>query len=376
MSADAGQPLPALLSRAAGLVDAADTAAGTRSWWPALRRTPKTLWDDDISDHAAALTYYAILAILPSLLVTVLAFGMISPGTAEQFIAHVTHYAPGQSGTQLNDLLAGALQPHSTAWTLLATGTVSAVWSSCSYLAVFRRALHHMHRVPDQRSPWRTAHRIVGTALGLLALLAASALVLIVSGPVARSVGALLHLDEGVQLFWSIARWPLLLFLVGVLVVVLFHTGPPSAYRRRHSLPGGALAAALWLTVSAGFAVYTAVLGTYSRLYGSLAGIVVFLIWLWLSNLALLAGAQFTAELHKAAEAAEAVEAHATDEFDGTDGTDKAKGPHGDEDEDTRATATAPPAPPRARAARRIATALKGRGDGRRGRPLAPPPGG
>ncbi|MGW5399627.1 YihY/virulence factor BrkB family protein [Streptomyces sp. NPDC003952] len=276
-------------------------AHSARMWWPALRRTPVTMWNDDISDYAAALTYYAILAILPTLLVTVVAFGIISPDTATQFTTLVAHYAPGQSGSELHDLLAGALEQPSTAWTLLAAGTASALWSSCSYLAVFRRALHRMHRVPDRRSAWRKAHRILATALALLILLAISALVLILSGPLARTLGGLLHLDNSVPYLWTILRWPLLLSLVAVLVVVLFHTGPPSAYRRRRSLPGGSLAAALWLTVSAGFTVYTSLLSTYNRLYGSLAGIVVFLIWLWLSNLALLAGAQLTAELHEPA---------------------------------------------------------------------------
>ncbi|GHB29913.1 ribonuclease [Streptomyces xanthochromogenes] len=277
-----------------------NTASPYASWWPALRRTPVTMWNDDVTDYAAALTYYAILAVLPALLVTALAFGLISPPAAEQFIAGITHYAPGQSGPELHGLLAHTAQEQSAAWTLVAAGLTSAVWSSCSYLAVFRRALHAMHRIPDRRSPWRKAHRIVATALILLALLGICALVLILSGPVAQDVGHLLHVDSEVPLVWSLVRWPLLLTLVALLVVVVFHTGPPSAHRRRNSLPGGMLAAALWLTVSAGFALYTSVLGTYSRLYGSLAGIVVFLIWLWLSNLALLTGAQFAAELHKA----------------------------------------------------------------------------
>nr|WP_246619406.1 YihY/virulence factor BrkB family protein [Streptomyces corallincola] len=257
------------------------------------------MWNDDITDYAAALTYYAILTVLPSLLVTVLAFELISPGTAEGFIAHVTHYAPGQSGTELHDVLARMLSRHSAAWTLLAAGAASALWSACSYLAVFRRALHGMHRIPDSRSPFRRAHRIVLTALLLLALLVVSALMLMLTGPVAEYLGRLMHLDRAVPLVWSVARWPLLGFLVALLVVVVFHTGPAPARRRRYSLPGGALAAVLWLAASAGFALYTSVLGTYSRLYGSLAGVVVFLIWLWLSNLSLLAGAQFTAELHK-----------------------------------------------------------------------------
>ncbi|MGW4704082.1 YhjD/YihY/BrkB family envelope integrity protein [Streptomyces sp. NPDC004285] len=180
-----------------------------------------------------------ILAILPALLVTVLAFAFVSPGTAEQFTAHVTRYAPGESGAELHELLGRALDRRSAAWTLLAAGAASALWSSCSYLAVSRRALHAMHRVPDRRSTWRRAHRILVTALVLLVLLVVGALVLILGGPVAKSVGCVLHLDDSVSLVRTLVRWPLLLFLVAVLVVVLFRTGPPSARLRRHSLPGG-----------------------------------------------------------------------------------------------------------------------------------------
>ncbi|MGN9815177.1 YihY/virulence factor BrkB family protein [Streptomyces sp. SD11] len=273
---------------------------GTRTpaaWGVALRRTPLSMWRDDVSDYAAALTYYAILAVLPSLFVTVIAFSMISPGTAEDFIAHVTAYAPDQSGTQLHDVLTQTLRDGSAAWTLLAGGVVSALWSASSYLAVFRRALHRMHHEADHRSPWHTAPRILLTAFALLGLLLVSALLLLLTGPIAETTGRLLGLDAMAAWTWNLLRWPLLLCLVALLVVIVFHTGPVPARRRKHSVPGGILAAGLWLVVSGGFALYTSALGTYSKLYGSLAGAVVFLIWLWLSNLALLAGAQFTAEL-------------------------------------------------------------------------------
>ncbi|MEU5115898.1 YihY/virulence factor BrkB family protein [Streptomyces longwoodensis] len=274
--------------------------AGLDGWWPALRRTPVSLWNDDISDYAAALTYYAILAVLPALLVTVLSFGLISPGTAQKLVAQVTAYAPGGSGADLHRVLVRALRADGAAWPLLAGGTVSALWSASSYLAVFRRALHRMHRVEDPRSSWHRAHRILLTALALLVLLAVSALVLLLTGPVAESVGRLFGLGAKVAWAWSLLRWPLLLCLVAGLVIIVFRHGPPPSRRRRHSVPGGVLAAGLWLAASAGFAVYVSGFGTYSRLYGSLAGAVVFLVWLWLTNLALLAGAQFTAELVRA----------------------------------------------------------------------------
>lgn len=267
------------------------------AWWPALRRTPVSLWNDDITDYAAALTYYAILAVLPAMLATVLAFGLISPDTAEEFISHVTAYAPADSGADLHAVLSHALSADGTAWPLLVTGAVSALWSASSYLAVFRRALHRMHRVEDRRSTWRKAHRIVLTALVLLGLLLVGSLTLLLTGPLAEAVGRTLGMDATAAWAWSLLRWPVLLCLVALLVVVVFHTGPACARRRGHTLPGGVLAAALWLTVSAGFSSYASTLGAYSRLYGSLSGIVVFLVWLWLSNLALLSGAQFAAEL-------------------------------------------------------------------------------
>ncbi|MEV0932278.1 YihY/virulence factor BrkB family protein [Streptomyces phaeochromogenes] len=272
------------------------------AWWPALRRTPASLWNDDITDYAAALTYYAILAVLPAMLATVLAFGMISPDTAKEFVTHVTAYAPAQSGAELHTVLTRALGTDGTVWPLLVAGAASALWSASSYLAVFRRALHHMHRVEDRRSPWRKAPRIVLTALALLGLLLVGSLTLLLTGPLAEAVGRTLGVDTTAAWAWSLLRWPVLLCLVALLVVVVFHTGPAGARRRGRSLPGGALAAALWLTVSAGFSSYASTLGAYSRLYGSLSGIVVFLIWLWLSNLALLSGAQFAAELAKGAD--------------------------------------------------------------------------
>ncbi|RKE16825.1 YihY/virulence factor BrkB family protein [Streptomyces sp. TLI_171] len=259
------------------------------------------MWTDDITDFAAALTYYAILAVLPALLATVVGFALISPAAARDAAARLAALVPDQAGVELGGVLAQAVGGGSAGWTLLVAGAASALWSCCSYLAVFRRALHRMHGTSDRRSPLRTAPRIVVTAAVLLVLLAVGALALILSGPVAQGVGRVLHLGGTAPLVWSALRWPVLLVVAAALVLIAFRTGPEQAWRRWGSLPGGALAAALWLVFSAGFALYTSTLGAYSRLYGSLAGAVVFLLWLWLSNLALLAGAQFTAELRRAA---------------------------------------------------------------------------
>ncbi|MFD9541857.1 YihY/virulence factor BrkB family protein [Streptomyces sp. NPDC060022] len=269
------------------------------SWRTALRRTPVSLWNDDLSDWAAALTYYAILALLPALLVTVSVIGLANPGATNALIIDITAFAPAESGAALRQPLEAATHERTAVWLLVATGSVSAVWSASSYLAVFRRALHAMHKVKDTRPALRQAHIIVASAIGLLVLLMASAFALVLTGPLARWFGERTGLTHAGETLWAVLKWPVLLCLVACLILVLFSTGPRTARGVRRGLPGGVLAAFLWLFASAGFALYATHVGSYSRLYGSLAGLVVFLIWIWFTNLALLAGAQFNVELER-----------------------------------------------------------------------------
>lgn len=307
-----------------GIKGAVPSWAQTRT---ALRRTPLSVWNDDLTDWAASLTYYSVLALLPAFIVTVSLIGLADPPATEQLIAHISALAPAQSGTTLHHALAGMAHQRTAAWFVVGGATVSAVWSSCSYLAVFRRALHFMHRVKDDRPPWRKAPRILGTALVLLALLICSAVALLVSGPLARAVGRAVGLGGAAEATWNAVKWPFLLGLVTVLVLVLFRSGPPASRGVRRGVPGGVLAVLLWLVASAGFAVYASYVGTFNRLYGSLAGPVVFLVWLWFSHLSLLTGAQFNAELARAAAKPRRVPAPAREATPGP-----APGPSGEED--------------------------------------------
>ncbi|MET9296104.1 YihY/virulence factor BrkB family protein [Streptomyces sp. NPDC003077] len=263
----------------------------------ALRRTPVSVWNDDVSDWAASLTYYSVLALLPAVLVTVSLIGLADPSATNVLINHLSELAPAESGGTVRQALTSMAHHSTAAWMLVGGATVSAVWSSCSYLAVFRRALHAMHRVKDDRPPWRKAPRILATALVLLALLITSAVALLVSGPVARWAGRALHLGSAGETTWNLLKWPLLLVLATVLVMVLFRSGPACSRGVRRAAPGGVLAVLLWLVASAGFTLYASYVGTFNRLYGSLAGSVVFLVWLWFSHLSLLSGAQFNVEL-------------------------------------------------------------------------------
>lgn len=303
-SATPARTASARVTEGAGALPAPAGPAGAPSLWArrgaALRRTPVAMWNDDVSDWAAALTYYAILALLPALLVTVSLISLVSPDTTQTLIAEVTDWAPAQSGSALNEVLTEMAGARSAALTVVFAGAVSALWSASSYAAVFRRALHQMHGVKDTRPVWRKAHRVLMTAVALLALLAASALVLVLSGSLAQAVGERAGVGDAGQAAWNVMKWPALVCLVVLLVLVLFRNAPPAERGWRQSLPGGLLAALLWLVSSGLFTLYASGFGTYGKLYGSLAGVVVFLVWLWVSNLALLAGAQFTVEMARA----------------------------------------------------------------------------
>lgn len=281
--------IPRTASRPSGPPVAA-LAARTRA---ELRRTAVRVWTDNLADHAAALTYYAVLALLPALVIAVSLVGLLGGATRDRLITELTSYAPPQSAQVLRDALGGLAAEQSSMWALLISGVLSALWSACSYLAVFRRALHTMHGVPDRRPPLRAAHTLLLNAALLLVLLVVAAAVLVVSGPAARWVARTAG-GSGPEAI-ALLRWPVLLAAVTFLVLILFRTGPDRGRGTRRGLPGGVLAAVLWLAASVLFTLYTG-LDTYGRLYGSLAGIVVFLVWLWIANLALLTGAQFNAE--------------------------------------------------------------------------------
>ncbi|GAA3507121.1 YihY/virulence factor BrkB family protein [Streptomyces showdoensis] len=266
----------------------------TRLWSTAVR-----LWEDNVADYAAALTYYAVLALVPALLVSVSLVGLAGADTREHLIRDLTSYAPPQSAQVLRQALEGITSSPSSLWPLLVSGVLSALWSASSYLSVFRRALHAMHRLPDTRRPLRAAHVLLLTSGALLALLVMGAASLVATGPVVRRLAAAAGRSGADAM--TLLRWPVLLVIVTALILILYRTGPVQGRGLRRGFAGGALAAFLWLGASALFTLYTQ-FGTYSRLYGSLAGIIVFLVWLWFGNLSLLAGAQFNAVRARQAE--------------------------------------------------------------------------
>ncbi|MEV4947121.1 YihY/virulence factor BrkB family protein [Streptomyces sp. NPDC053755] len=263
----------------------------------ALARTPVAVWADDLTDWAAALTYYAVLAVFPALLVIVFSTALLGTGSPQEVIAQLEAFVPEAAHPVLAQALGSPREDQSVRWMLVVLTGGAALWSATSYLAVFRRALHAMYGVPDCRPAWRTLPAVLLRAVTVLALLVSGVLTLTATERVARAIGRGTGRDHQAALVWAGLRWPLLLLVVVALVLLLFRSGPPEGRGVRQTVAGGALAVLLWLLASVGFAFYAAHIATYDRLYGSLAGVVAFLVWLWVSHVVLLAGAQFNAEL-------------------------------------------------------------------------------
>jgi membrane protein len=279
-----------------------------RAWWHALRDAAKAYSSNQIGDRAAALTYYSVLAVFPGLIVLISLLGVLGDqGTVDGLLRIIGDLGPPSAIDTLRGPLDKIVQHSGQAGVALALGSALALWSASGYIGGFIRASNRIWDVDDERPFWKLRPLQVVITLGLVLVVTALLFALVLSGPLADAVGAELGVGGTVLDIWSIVKWPLL-FVVAVFTIAFLYRVSPDF---RHQgiawlLPGSALATVLWLIGSAGFSLYVSHFGSYSNTYGSLGGAIVFLIWLWLSNSAILFGAQFAAELERTAEAATA----------------------------------------------------------------------
>ena len=268
-----------------------------RSWWAALKRTVTSVQDNQLMDWAAALTYYAVLSVFPGLIVLTAAIGLLGPAATRTLIDSINSVDIGQG----RDLLVAAIQnAHAAAGPLAVLGLLGALWASTGYIGGFMRANNAVYGIAEGRPLWKTLPLQIGLTLAMITMLGACAFGLAVSGPIADQVGRWVGIGSTGLLIWGIAKWPVIIVLVSLAVCMLYWAAPNVRQSRPRFLwltPGGVLAVLLWLAASAGFGIYVANFASYNKIYGSLAGVVVFLVWLWISNLAVLLGAAFDAEL-------------------------------------------------------------------------------
>ncbi|WP_051804263.1 YihY/virulence factor BrkB family protein [Streptomyces griseus] len=268
------------------------------SWTAVLKGSVREFTEDELMDRAAALTYYGVLALFPALLALVSLLGVGGRRTTDRVTESLRELAPGPA----RDVLEQALQTLSgntgTGALMAGLGFLVALWSASGYVGAFMRAANHVHDVPEGRPLWKLLPIQLGMTAALMVMAAAGALLLVLSGDAARWAGDALGLGDTALTIWSVARWPALL-LLAVAMIALLYWGSPNAKGRgwRWITPGSVLALLIWMAASAGFAVYVSSFASYNRVYGTMAGVVVFLVWLWIGNLAVLLGLEFDAEL-------------------------------------------------------------------------------
>jgi membrane protein len=276
-----------------------------RSWWAVLKRTVKEFKADNLTDWAAALTYYGVLAIFPAIIALVSIIGLVGPSATQPILDNLAALTPGPA----NDILSGAVKQvagsRGSAGLAFFFGIALAIWSASGYVGAFARASNAIYEVPEGRPFWklRPLQLIVTTVMILL--IAACAIAVVVTGPVAQQLGDVVGAGSAAVTAWDIAKWPIIALVVSLMFSVLYFAAPNVKQPGfKWITVGGVVALVVLLVASALFALYVANFSSYNKTYGALGGVIAFLVWLWVANLAVLLGAELNAELERGRELA------------------------------------------------------------------------
>ncbi|MGW1273975.1 YihY/virulence factor BrkB family protein [Streptomyces sp. NPDC002491] len=268
------------------------------SWKAVLKGTLKEFKKDELTDRAAALTYYGILALFPALLALVSLLGIVGQSATQQVLDNIQKLAPGPAQDILRNAVRQMQGGGGLGSVMAIVGLVLAVWSASGYVAAFIRSANAVYDVPEGRPVWKVLPVRVGVTVVLMVMAVISALIVVFTGGLARQAGTALGVGDAGLTAWSIAKWPVLVVLVTIMIALLYWAAPNAKVRGfRWITPGSFLALLIWMIASGGFALYVANFASYNKTYGTLAGVIVFLVWLWITNLAILLGLEFDAEL-------------------------------------------------------------------------------
>jgi membrane protein len=275
---------------------------GGRAWVQTLRRTLREFQDDNLTDWAAALTYYSVLAMFPALIALVSIVGLVAdPESVTRSLEQIIRELGPASASDTFDGPIKSLTAHrSTAGILFVVGVVGAINAASGYIGAFIRASNVIYEVEEGRPFWKLRPLQLGVTLVMVLSVALVFLALVLSGPLAGAVGDAVGLSNVAVTVYGLAKWPVLACLVLAMLALLYYAAPNARIAGlRWITPGSVLALALWVLASAVFALYVANFGSYDKTYGTLGGVVTFLVWLWLTNIAVLLGAELNAELER-----------------------------------------------------------------------------
>ena len=276
-----------------------------RSWKDTLKRTATEFKEDNLTDWAAALTYYAVLSLFPALIALVSIVGLlVPPETITRVLTDtISAIGPASAVQTFEGPINSITANRGSAGLGLIIGLAGALWTASGYTGAFMRASNSIYEIEEGRPFWKLRPLQILVTLILVLLLAVVVLGLIVSGPLAKAIGDAVGLGDAAVTAWQWGKWPVLLIMVMFMLAILYYTAPNAKLPGFKWLsPGSVVAVLVWIIASALFAFYVANFGSYNKTYGTLGGVVSFLVWMWITNLAVLFGAELNAELERSRE--------------------------------------------------------------------------
>jgi membrane protein len=272
-----------------------------RSWKAILKRAVKEFQDDNITDWGAALTYYGVMSLFPMLLVLVALLGLVGQqSTISTMTDSLRSAGLGDVAKSIQGPLDEIVRNKGGAGALVGFGLIAALWSASGYIGALTRALNSIYDVKEGRPFWKLRPAQVAITLVGVLLISLTLVSVVVSGPIAEAVGKALGVGDTAVTVWGLAKWPVILFVLMGMVAGLYYVAPNVRQPRfRWVSPGGVVAVLVWILASAGFGLYVSHFGSYGKTYGALGSVITLLVWMWISNLALLFGAELDAELDR-----------------------------------------------------------------------------
>jgi membrane protein len=270
------------------------------SWRHIVKRTVREFKEDDLTLLAAALTYYGVLSLFPALLVLVSILGLLGASTTQPLIDNLTSLTPGPARDVLTDAIRNLQRASGAAGFAFVLGLAGALWSASGYVGGFMKASNIIYEVEEGRPFWKLRPLQIAVTVVLVLVAAAVTISIVLTGPLAKSVGDVIGLGGTALSVWNIAKWPVIALVVSQVIAFLYWVAPnvrQPGYR--WISPGGIFSVVLWIIASLAFAFYVSNFGSYNKTYGSLAAVIVFLVWLWVTNVVILLGAEMNAEIER-----------------------------------------------------------------------------
>jgi membrane protein len=270
-----------------------------------LKRTAREFREDNLTDWAAALTYYSVLSLFPALIALVSLIGLFGDprGTTSSLTEIITEIGPASAAETFSGPIESIASNRSAAGFAFVLGLALALWSASGYVGAFMRASNVIYETPEGRPFWKLRPLQIAVTLAMIVMMALLAVGLVLTGPVVEAVASPIGLGDTAVTVWNIAKWPVMVAIFLVMVALLYYASPNVKLRGfRWVTAGSVVAIVVWAIASALFAFYVANFGSYDKTYGTLGGLVVLLIWFWITNLAILFGHQLNAERERSLE--------------------------------------------------------------------------